>query len=327
MRSEEIALRSLRLAASLFSPGGARGRLSVLIYHRVLARPDPMFPEQIDAACFSEQMELLARRFNVLPLAEAVQRLQSNSLDPRSACITFDDGYADNYTIALPILRRHGLTATFFIAAGFLDGGWMWNDKVIEALRNCSSPVLDLTEIGLGVHPLDSTALRRSSTDALLGALKYREPGERERAANQIVAISVVDLGASPMLAGWQVRALHDAGMEIGGHTVNHPILRRVTAQQAKREIATGKALLEALIGARISLFAYPNGKPGKDYGPEHVAMVRQAGFAAAVSTAWGAARSASDVFQIARFTPWDPRPARFMLQMLRNYAVKTVTV
>jgi peptidoglycan/xylan/chitin deacetylase (PgdA/CDA1 family) len=326
MRTEEIALRSLRLAASMFSPAGARGRLSVLIYHRVLARPDAMFPEQIDAARFAEQMELLARRFNVLPLAEAVERLQSNSLNARSACITFDDGYADNYTIALPILRRHGLTATFFIAAGFLDGGLMWNDKVIEALRNCTEPVLDLTEMNLGVHPLATTALRRSGTDALLGALKYREPSARERAAIQIARIAHADLGASPMLAGWQVRALHEAGMEIGGHTVNHPILTRLTAQDAKREIVTGKALLESLIGARVSLFAYPNGKPGKDYGPEHVAMVRQAGFAAAVSTAWGAARSSSDIFQIARFTPWDPRPARFMLQLLRNYAVKTVT-
>ena len=115
MRAQEIVLRSLRVAAALFSPAGARARLSVLIYHRVLARPDPMFPEQIDAARFTMQMELLSRRFNVLPLAEAVQRLQSNSLDSRSACITFDDGYADNYTIALPILKRHGLTATFFI--------------------------------------------------------------------------------------------------------------------------------------------------------------------------------------------------------------------
>ncbi len=115
--------------------------------------------------------------------------------------------------------------------------------------------------------------------------------------------------------------------MTIGGHTVNHPILTRLAQNEAKREIVSGKALLESLIGARLSLFAYPNGKPGKDYGPEHVAMVRQAGFSAAVSTAWGAARSASDIFQLARFTPWDPRPARFMLQMLRNYGVNPATV
>ncbi|MEG1327567.1 MAG: polysaccharide deacetylase family protein, partial [Janthinobacterium sp.] len=87
--------------------------LSILIYHRVLARSDPLFPGEVDAVLFERQLRLLKRFYTPMPLADAVQRLQDGSLPPRAACITFDDGYADNAQVALPLLRRHGMHATF----------------------------------------------------------------------------------------------------------------------------------------------------------------------------------------------------------------------
>lgn len=123
-----------RALLTVVAPGGTRG-LSILVYHRVLPQADPLFPSIVDAERFSLQLELLRRCFNVLPLPEALARLRNGSLPPRAACITFDDGYADNEAVALPLLRQHGLHATFFIASGFLDGGRMWNDTVIEAVR------------------------------------------------------------------------------------------------------------------------------------------------------------------------------------------------
>jgi peptidoglycan/xylan/chitin deacetylase (PgdA/CDA1 family) len=73
----------------------------------------------------------------------------SGALPERAAAITFDDGYADNFTRALPLLREQGLPATFFVATGFLDGGRMWNDTISEAIRRCNEDVVDLSAIGL----------------------------------------------------------------------------------------------------------------------------------------------------------------------------------
>ena len=88
-----------------------------------------------------------------------------------------------------------------------------------------------------------------------------------------------------------QVRALHEAGMEIGGHTVNHPILARTDDSVSSVEIANGKEMLEGIIGGPVRLFAYPNGKPGRDYVRQHPEMVKRLGFDAAVSTAQSAPR------------------------------------
>ena len=97
-------------------------RLSILIFHRVLPRPDPLFPDEIDAAQFDRLMALVAGGYNVLSLGRALPLLATSQLPPRALVITFDDGYADNAEIALPILRRHGLVATFFVASGFQIG-------------------------------------------------------------------------------------------------------------------------------------------------------------------------------------------------------------
>jgi peptidoglycan/xylan/chitin deacetylase (PgdA/CDA1 family) len=78
--------------------------------------------------------------------------------------ITFDDGYADNVEVALPILLRYEIAADFFVSTGFLDGGRMWNDTVIEAFRATPLDRVDLGDFGLGHcrSPALPTAGRRS---------------------------------------------------------------------------------------------------------------------------------------------------------------------
>jgi peptidoglycan/xylan/chitin deacetylase (PgdA/CDA1 family) len=305
-----------RLLAWL-SPGGAHG-LSILIYHRVLAAPDPLFPGEVERHAFDTQLALLKSRFTVLPLLDAVRLARAGRLPPRAACITFDDGYADNAEVALPLLQKHGLHATFFIASGFLNGGRMWNDSVIETVRMAPAGVLDARHLGLGSHALATLEERRAAIGALIGQLKYLPMAERQQQVDRLALLAGGPLPSRLMMDDEQVRQLHRAGMAIGGHTVNHPILARLPAAEARAEIAAGKAALEQLTGAPVRLFAYPNGKPGTDYLAEHVAMVRELGFEAAVSTAWGASRQ-PDLFQLPRFTPWDRTPRRFTLRMARN--------
>ncbi len=312
----------LRPLLRLASPGGTNARLSTLIFHRVLPRPDPLFPEEMDAARFAQVCGWLAAWFNVLPLDAAVRRLDEGSLPPRALAITFDDGYADNHDVALPILARHRLPATFFVATGFLDGGRMWNDTVIESIRHCDRPRLDLAALGidgLGTQPLGDAAARRAAIDRVLKAIKYRPIDERLALTRRLAALAGVRPSDHLMMRSEQVRALHRAGMQIGAHTVSHPILAKLPDDLARAEIFHSKQRLESLLDAPVPLFAYPNGKPGEDYDARSVAIARAAGFSAAVTTAKGVADQRTDRFQLPRFTPWDRSRSRFGARMVDN--------
>jgi peptidoglycan/xylan/chitin deacetylase (PgdA/CDA1 family) len=302
---------------SAAAPAGPRSRLSILLFHRVQAQPDPLFPLEVTADGFDAVLGLVRKWFNVLPLHEATERLQRGSLPARPACITFDDGYADNCTHALPVLQRHGIHATFFIATGFLDGGCMWNDSLIEALRNFEGESLDLRSLELDVFPTGTLAEKRTAISALLRALKHRP--DRSSAVEVVLERCNAKRPTGLMLTSQQLRALRAAGMGIGAHTVNHPILTRLDAATARREIADSRDHLEALLGERISFFAYPNGRRDDDYSEEHSRMVADIGFAAALSTNAGASKRGDDLFQLRRFTPWTPAPLRFGLAMLGN--------
>jgi len=309
----------MRLLLRALAPAGPGAKLSVLIFHRVHAEPDPLFPGEAYALSFDEKMGWLKRWFNVLPLAEAVAGLRDGKLPSRPAAITFDDGYADNRTVALPILQRHGLPATFFVCSGFVDGGRMWNDTVIETLRRCAGPVLDLRALDLGVHPVGAISQRRAAIVSLIGQLKYLAPSERLRRVNAIAVCADVNLPDDLMLSSAQLREMAHAGMTIGAHTVHHPILKGLPEDETLSELIEGRRRLEQITGGPVRFFAYPNGMPGRDYTADHVRLVRQAGFEAALTTAWGAAHPGCDLYQIPRFTPWDRGGLRFGLRLAKN--------
>jgi peptidoglycan/xylan/chitin deacetylase (PgdA/CDA1 family) len=308
---------TVRLMATVLS---ASRQLLVLTYHRVLPQVDPLLVDEVDDARFAREMRFLAQHLRPLPLIEAMERLARGSLPARAISVTLDDGYANNCEVALPILRREGVPATCFVATGFLNGLPMWNDRVIEALRRTTHQQLDLRAEGLGHYELGTLAGRRRAIDELLVAIKHRSPLERAAHVDRIVDVTGTQTMPGQMMDARQVRQMHEAGIEIGAHTVTHPILARIDALQARREIEESRERLGEIIGAPVRAFAYPNGRPGSDYGAEHVQMVRRAGFKLAVSTAWGAVRRGSDAFQIPRIAPWDRSVARFGARLLRVY-------
>jgi peptidoglycan/xylan/chitin deacetylase (PgdA/CDA1 family) len=309
-----------RLFAGMLSPPGKQARLSILIFHRVLPQTDPLFPSETTAETFDNQLTQLKSVFNILPLPEAVKRLQANTLPACPACITFDDGYADNVTQALPLLKKHGLHATFFIATYYLNSRRMFNDTVIEALRRSPLESLDLSDLELGTHSLKSLDERSAAIGNILSKVKYQPLHQREDTVNEIARRAKSgELPDDLMMTTRQLMELHDAGMEIGGHTHRHPILAKLNDDQVRDEIAAGKIWLENTLGKRIRLFAYPNGKPGVDYLPEHAKIVRELGFDAAVSTTPGVSTSRTDPFRLHRFTPWSSAPSRFIPLLLNN--------
>ena len=307
------------LLTTLLAPGGSRGRLTIVMYHRVLEHPDPLAPYTPTAQVFDCHMETLANGFNVLPLSEAIERLTKRTLPPRAACITFDDGYRDNLTVASPVMQRYGLPATIFVSTGFLDGGRMWNDSVIEAVRRARGVSIDASAVGLGVHAIASDAERAQAIHKFLDQLKYLPFGERLARVNELSGVIDVSLPTDLMLSTEEVIAARRANIEIGAHTVNHPILTQIDDQQARTEIVESKVRLESILKEKISLFAYPNGRPDLDYAARHAKMVSEVGFKMAVSTASGSASSSSDLFQLPRYAPWDKLKSRLQLRLLQN--------
>lgn len=304
-----------------FSPGGAGARLTILIFHRVYAVPDAIFTGEPDAAWFDRLLAKLNAWFNVMPLDEAAAMLGSSSMPERAAAITFDDGYEDNFSVAMPILRRHRMCATFFIASGFLDGGRMWNDAVVEAVRCLPSADFDLSSLGWGRLKAGSVDEKRAAIDAILKRIKYLPVVERAALAASVAQQAGIGLASNLMMTSEQVCAMSRAGMQIGAHTISHPILAGLDSAAVEAEILGSKQALEGLVGKRIGLFAYPNGKPCQDYMPKDVEIVRRLGFDAAVSTRPAAVLPDADRFQLPRFTPWDRSMLRFGARLVRNLA------
>jgi len=309
----------VRLAGTLLSRRGRNASLLVLIFHRVLQERDPLLPNEPDARQFGALVDLIAGNFNILPLREAADRLRRGALPSRAICITFDDGYANNCTVALPILAARRVPATVFVAPGFLNGKRMFNDTILETIRRAPEAI-DLTPEGLSPVDFSQGATRLEIWEKLVGKLKYLEPVERLRRVEALAERLGVTPPTDLMMTDDQVRTLHRSGIEIGAHTMTHPILTRVDAETALREMSDSRRRLEEITGAPVRSFAYPNGRPKQDYDHKHVGLAREAGFDLALTTAWGAATIDSDMLQIPRVAPWDATGLKYGARLANAY-------
>jgi peptidoglycan/xylan/chitin deacetylase (PgdA/CDA1 family) len=278
--------------------------LAVFCYHQVLGEPDPQRPGEPTAEDFARDIAIISSTFNVLTFGEAVARLRSGELPARAACVTFDDGYANNYSRAAPILEEAGVPATFFIAGGAVDEGVMWNDLAIESVA-AAGGWPELPECGEPLAAPDTELKGAAMTEHLLKQLKYRPLEERWVISREMYVRNVSSELPRLMMSRDMVRDLSDRGFEIGGHTINHPILKEMPDENAEREITGSRDWVTTVTGSTPSSFAYPNGRTGTDYDERHVAMVKKAGFTAAASTDWGLARATSDPLMLPRTGPW----------------------
>ena len=297
----------------------SKGKLTTLLFHKVPQQRHPLMPQEPAIADFSSVMEATIRRFRILPLDEAVIALRAGNLPPNAACITFDDGYPEWRTGVLPVLERLGAHATFFITTGQYGGLPMWNERILHAVQSAPDSAEPLRWEGIPDLSFELPQDRLQSVQRLDAFLKYQDPLEKERLLAELERHAGVDTQQVATMSVDDLRHLHARGFGVGGHSVTHPILSRCTAQQAYDEIAGARETLESLIRGKVSGFAYPNGTPGKDFGAEHIEMVRRAGYQLSVTTQRGFASADTPQMQIPRFTPWGPTAGRMSLQFLRN--------
>jgi peptidoglycan/xylan/chitin deacetylase (PgdA/CDA1 family) len=245
--------------------------------------------------------------------------LERDEIEPRCIAVTFDDGYADNLHVALPILKRYAIPATVFVALGFVSSrSNMFNDRLRESLRSYSESTLCARPFGLGDLDVSTAYGKRVCAETLVQYAKRLHPIERHEFVDYIEK----QVKARPdnlMLTVDELRRLHESGVEIGAHTINHPILASLAPNEAEREINGSKQGLEQIIQADVTSFAYPNGKLGRDFYMEHRDMVSESGFERAVTTDAGISKADTDPYLLRRYTPWAKNRMRFMGQLAKN--------
>jgi peptidoglycan/xylan/chitin deacetylase (PgdA/CDA1 family) len=318
-------VRLLALAARHLALGpGRRVRRApptfpVLAFHRVNDARDPFFPS-VPTEVFEQRIAYLARAYRVLPVEELVERARRHALPRNAIALTFDDGYRDTLTHAAPILAKHGVPATVFLATGFIGSAAVpWVDRLALALKttraaSCQAPSGDRLRLA-------SVGERLRALDRLLDTLK-RVPDEdmRRMLDGLLEALDALDAvdpkGFKDLMLSWDdVHALRGLGFTIGAHTVNHPILSRVSRKRAWDEIRGSRAMIESACGEAPRAFAYPNGRP-EDYTESVVRLVQEAGFTCAVTTRFGVNGPATPPYELRRGGPWEEHLPSFALKL-----------
>ncbi|MCW5580231.1 MAG: polysaccharide deacetylase family protein [Luteimonas sp.] len=265
-----------------------RRDLRVLAYHRVREmddgfRFDPMLVSATPAG-FDAQMQHVRDRFHPVTCRDVVASLDGGAALPRDAVlVTFDDGYDDNHRIAFPILRRHGVPATFFVATGHIDSGLPYAyDWLAHLLLTASAERVCMPGAGIELALPPSLDARRELVGDVLDRLKYLDD------AGQQAAISALEHDWNlPRTTGhpdcrpmtWdQLREMRDAGMEIGGHGVHHRMLAKLPDDALAAEVAECQARLTAELGSPAIALSYPVGGPDA-YDARVVHAARDNGF------------------------------------------------
>jgi len=265
--------------------------LTVLNYHRI-ANPDApnaFFKPNISATpeMFDAQLDYLEKNFNVISIRDLVSWLNGEEeLPERAALITFDDGYRDNYLYAYPTLKRRWMPAAIFLATGYIDNNkpFFW-DLLAYAMMNTKKDYLSL-RIG-GTFDWESEQEKEANIRPLVEALKNLAEDQKIQAVDEVISlldVAIPDNLFDDLFLTWnQVIEMSKDGIEMGGHTVNHPILTRVPPKLAAEEIVGCKLKIESATGRKVISFAYPNGQAG-DYNKKLMAFVKKTGYEVAFS-------------------------------------------
>lgn len=279
----------------------AYGALSIVTFHRVL--PDnlkavyPMpglavTPEELDFI-----VGTIAEHYTPGPLGELTARHLAGER-PRKPfmAITFDDGQRDNLDFGVPVLRAHGVSATFFVVADAAETNQpLWHDRVGFAFARLD----DDTRRALDVTPLNLSAGAAHTLTDVTQALKTVRPAVREAFIDDLEGRAPPhERPAWDGFMTWQeLRALQGQGHEIGSHTRSHPILTLSTESELADEIGASRQILEQQLAGPVVSFCYPNG----DHDGRVVEAARRAGYSYAVTTLAGRNSASADQFALRR--------------------------
>ncbi|GKY88148.1 polysaccharide deacetylase family protein [Sinisalibacter aestuarii] len=286
------------------------GVLNILTYHAVTPGAPPLDDWCfLPARSFAAQMAFLHRfGFDVVPLAEGVEALQAGRLKRRSVAITFDDGYRNNLTTALPILEKYGYPATVFVVSGFTGSDkTLWPNRVVAALEATAKPAIELEGQHFPLGSRDEKVRASRDLQRLIKVAFAADPNAGAAAVERACG-TAVDPGFGPdhdfaMMDTAMMRETAARGLiEFGAHTVTHPILSKLSDADLDAEITGSVASVAEAAGRPCRTFAYPNGSYD-DFDDRAVTLLRASGVSASVTTFQDRARPDDDPFYLPR---WD---------------------
>ncbi len=302
----------------------------ILLYHRVTRlRNDPQLLA-VSPAHFAEQLDVLARTLRPVPLGEVAAGPE------RAVAVTFDDGYADNLHEAEPLLRRAGVPATVFATTGRTGSGgeFFWDELDRLLLQDDPLPPELTIDLGGVARHYAVGGVADPSWDVLRPA----RPGSREQlyldlcgAIHRLTAdaraavlgdlrrwagATATGRGSHRMMTAAELRRLDAGGVvEVGGHTVEHPLLSAETPARQREEIAANRRELATITGRPPAAFSYPFGGR-RDYTADTVAAAAAAGYTLACANFPGRVRPGTDPMQLPRFIVRDWDGSRFAAEL-----------
>jgi peptidoglycan/xylan/chitin deacetylase (PgdA/CDA1 family) len=300
-----------------------RRLLIVLTYHRVGNANETLYDSGTFSCTAEEldcQIESMKRRYRMATLEEVLEMLSGNArLSEPVVLITFDDGYIDNYQIAFPILRRHGVPGVFFLPTAFVGTGRLpWWDIIAYIVKR--SPK---TRICLHYPEPGTFDLAKDDVDScIMHILRfYKQPsmqdrdrfiGELEKACES----SRPPIDADRCFLSWdEARQMQQAGMAFGSHTHTHEILSKLSPEHQQEEVVVSRKILQDELRRNIDTLAYPVGARHA-FTEDTIAVLRQAGYRAAFSHYGGFNRpEAMQPFDICRCKIDGQSQARLRLQ------------
>ena len=288
---KRFALRLMR-SCGLFAAARAMSAqmARILMYHNFSGSGED--PDAVAVSALRRQFEYLRRHFSVVPLADIIEQLESGRrLGSHAVALTIDDGRRNCYEWMFPLLKEFEMPATFFVVSSFIcRHDWIWTDKVLWLSEQPSRP----SDLALGE----------------LAGFFYRMNRLRPEARTEILETIATGMGVTipseppPKYApsSWQeLREMVGSGLvEIGSHSVNHPVLSSVTDDESWHELTLSRAQIEEGLGRTVRFFCFPNGQRG-DFRPSQVRQVRDAGYRGAVAAYPGMVNRGTDPYEMPR--------------------------
>ncbi len=330
-------IRRLRKTATALTSRFS-SRVLIVLYHRIRPGPcDDPYVLGVTPEHFAEHLEIYKKYGRPMGLQDLARSLRENRLPRRAVVVTFDDGYADNLYQARPVLEDHEFPATVFVTAGYVgESREFWWDELDRLLLQpgtlADTLVLDIDgsryqwDLGTASSYDDREYRRHQSWQygspdeptprhrifrALYQQLAPLAEGKRRQVLESLRMWAKADpqpRASHRILSADEVIALADDGLiEVGGHTVTHPILSSLPLAAQEEEIHGSRSQLERILGREVYSFAYPYGSRARgDYTDGTVELVRQTGFTCACSNLAQPVQRNADNYQLPRATVKD---------------------
>lgn len=295
-----------------------RQRVRILMYHRFQRTRDPG-EAQLIAQC-----EHIRRHYYPITLDEIAQAAQKGRpLPENSVAITVDDGYRD-FGSAFSVFEKYGLKVTLYVVSGFAAGEiWLWPDQLLYMIEKTELPVVTLPfpDGTCRLETLNRSRLFDHVAQALIG-MKNQDRLNFLRTLPAAFETELPQYAPERFAAlSWaELRALASRGLDIGSHTVSHPILSKIEGGvELRREISDSKTRIERETGVKVRHFCYPNGQ-APDLNDQAVAVARDAGYQTAVLAQPGMAGPPFDLFRLKRIPAEPDHPPLYFQRCLAGY-------